>query len=244
MGNHHARTTGRLVLGTLLIACLLSACSTSGQGTLLLRPGTPPDLRIKRVAIIPNRQKTMVPYPIHWRLSNWELVRDQFAAHGYEVVDRAVADSAARRYLDLDGYTNEQLSDVCNALNVDALIIPEYNTTSAHSDALIFTTNRYIALARFDVFTRETRDIVAVIEAMGVKTYLGRFVTSIGLVGLAATANSNDDASRGLSLSALALGIVHDFSTGMQSPASHWEEAFAHGIADGLEPFFRKFGSW
>lgn len=242
MENHPSRTTGRLVLGTILIACLLSACSTSGQGTLMLRPDAPADLRIKRVAIIPNRQKTMVPYPIHWRLSNWELVRDQFAAHGYEVVDRAVADSSARRYLDLDGYTNEQLLAVCDALNADAIIIPEYNTTSTHSDALLFTTNRYIALARFDVFTRETKDIVAVLEVTGVKTYMGRFITSIGLAGLAAT--GDDAEGRGLSLSALALGIVHDFSTGMRSPASYWEEAFAEGIADGLEPFFQKFGSW
>ena len=72
----------------LLLSFIYTGCGTTGKGSLYREPSIQwRDVKIQRVAIVPNR----LPLNLHdfekWRKTNWEIIKNEFEYNGFEVID-------------------------------------------------------------------------------------------------------------------------------------------------------------
>ena len=66
----------------------LFGCAITGRGTLYTEPSIPRgQVKVTRVAIVPNRLPANLTDPEKWRAFNWKIAAEEFRKHGYEVID-------------------------------------------------------------------------------------------------------------------------------------------------------------
>lgn len=223
----------------------LSACSITGRGNLYTEPSIPRgNVKISRVAIVPNRLPANLTDPEKWRHYNWNIAAQEFRKRDYEVVDYDTSVKAFEKSglpVEDTHSSRDKYADLAQAMGVDAIVIPYYGTQFNSKNYILVNYFGYDSLATFQFYLAERNDFVSRVDAFGESSFplgyltLGGLILSVG----------------GPLLGAPELGIVgliavlgevgYDIVMMAPAPDKYWEQAFDKAIREGLAPFFAAF---
>jgi hypothetical protein len=229
----------------LLPLFLLMGCAITGRGTLYTEPSIPRgNVKVAKVAIVPNRLPANLTDPEKWRAFNWKIAADEFRKHGYEVVDYDTSvKSFEKSGLPVEDThsSRDKYADLAQALAVDAIVVPYYGTQFNSKNYILVNYFGYDGIATFQIYLAERNDFASRVDAFGESSFplgygsLAAIVFSV----LAPLAGAPELAIVGL------VGILgevgYDIYMMQAAPDKYWEQAFDKAIRDGLQPFFAAF---
>ncbi len=256
---------GRWTLTALLPVLLFTAAgcaTTTSSSTFFFEPSIQrSDVRIRRVAIVPNRLPLNLADPESWRSYNWETAAEEFQKRGFEVVDYATSVSTFERSgLPLEDTPNsrDKFADLARELNVDAIIVPYYGTLFESAQIILMSEMHWIGVITFQIYLTSANDFFARLDLSGDT----RYVFNYGTFLLTAAAMTNPSTEQkwdpetmqfvekkdtaaeslkaGLMLTGLTMLII-DITYGIMGAKYMWKKSFHQAIRKGLEPFFAAY---
>ena len=223
----------------------LFGCTITGRGTLYTEPSIPRgQVKVTRVAIVPNRLPANLTDPEKWRAFNWKIAAEEFRKHGYEVIDYDTSvKSFEKSGLPVEDThsSRDKYADLAQALAVDAIVIPYYGTQFTSKNYILVNYFGYDGVATFQIYLTERNDFASRVDAFGESVFPVGYGT---LAGLGLTLIGAITLEPAISLLALVpiLGEVgYDIYMMSKAPDLYWEQAFDKAIREGLQPFFSAF---
>ena len=233
-------------LSRMLPLLLLAGCAVTGRGTLYTEPSIPRgNVKIARVAIVPNRLPANLTDPEKWRAYNWKIAADEFRKHGYDVVDYDTsAKSFERSGLPVEDThsSRDKYADLAQALAVDAIVIPYYGTQFNSKNYILVNYFGYDAVATFQIYLAERNDFASRVDAFGESSFPVGYGTLAGVFFsvLGPTVFGSPELAL-VGLVGIIGEVVYDVVMMSQAPDRYWEQAFDKSIREGLQPFFAAF---
>lgn len=224
---------------------LLCGCAITGRGNLYTEPSIPRgNVKIQRVAIVPNRLPANLTDPEKWRSFNWKIAADEFRRRGYEVVDYDTSvKSFEKSGLPVEDThsSRDKYADLAQSLAVDAIVIPYYGTQFNSKNYILVNYFDYDAVATFQVYLAERNDFASRVDAFGQSEFPVGYGTLAGL-GLSLLAGIAGEPTLALLALVPIFGeIGYDVYMMSKAPDLYWEQAFDKAIREGLQPFFSAF---
>ena len=223
----------------------LFGCAITGRGTLYTEPSIPRgQVKVTRVAIVPNRLPANLTDPEKWRAFNWKIAAEEFRKHGYEVIDYDTSvKSFEKSGLPVEDThsSRDKYADLAQALAVDAIVIPYYGTQFTSKNYILVNYFGYDGVATFQIYLAERNDFASRVDAFGESMFPTGYLTLGGLFFtiLGPIAGVPELALVGL---VLVIGeIGYDVAMMSKAPDTYWEQAFDKAIREGLQPFFSAF---
>jgi hypothetical protein len=218
----------------ILTLSLISACGTSSKGLLYREPNISwQDLRLKRIAIVPNRLPMNLQDMEKWQKYNWNVLRYEFERHDFEVIDYKTSRAAFEQSgLPVDDIrmSREKYARLAENLGVDAIFIPYYGTFGSGWNVLVINNHSYTSVATLQIYCTSINDFIGRIDMSCVDQYTTNLGLPAGaLVGLAEPA---------FGAAILTCWSVWDIIQGLRTSNARWETAFQEGLSESLGPLF------
>jgi hypothetical protein len=254
----------RITLATLplLLAAAGGCATTTSQSNLYFEPSIQrSEVRIRRVAIVPNRLPLNLADPESWRKFNWEQASGEFRKRGFEVVDY---ETSVRTFessgLPLEDTPNsrDKFADLARELNVDAIIVPYYGTLFESNQVILMTQMHWKGVITFQVYLASANDFFARLDLSGDTQWIANYGT-IFLLAASMSSTTGDLVwdpdtmsyveEKDESLEAARTGIfafgafftIADLYYAIRGSKYMWRKSFQKAIRKGLEPFFAAF---
>jgi hypothetical protein len=253
---------GRMItLATLplLLAAAGGCATTTSQSNLYFEPSIQrSEVRIRRIAIVPNRLPMNLADPEDWRKYNWEQASGEFRERGFEVVDY---ETSVRTFeasgLPLEDTPNsrDKLADLARELNVDAIIVPYYGTLFESKQVLIMSEMHWKGVITFQVYLASANDFFARLDLGGDTAWIANYGTIFLLAASMSTptpeyeyvngelvekADTTAAARTGIYMFG-AFYMIADLYYALRGSKYMWRMSFKKAIQKGLEPFFAAY---
>lgn len=248
-------TTSRWLLSALLLSSV--ACSTTGSGVLYVEPSIKrADVRLHRIAIVPNRLPANLRDPERWRVFNFNVLKDLFNERGVDVVDY---DTAVRTFetsglpVEDTQTSRDKYGGLAESLGVDAIVVPYYGTFGS-ADGSFLVHHHFVSVATLQIYLAKQNEFFARVDINGESSFTTGFTSLFGLLAapavigvgeiqssLHASSDERLGGSLGTSLGFTFFGLILDVAIGSRSAETHWEKAFREGLETGLAPFLDAF---
>ena len=240
----------------LIASVFLTSCGTTGGAILYSEKSVlASDVRINRVAIVPNRLPINLQDSEYWRQSNWEIIASKFKEKGYEVIDYNTSVSVFQNSglpLEDTKSSRDKYADLANDLNADILVFPYYGMSYARTGLL--ETNNYYAIGSLQIYSVAQNDFISRIDFDG-RNYnvsggiavsaLSSILSGIIVSASASSFDPTDPTSSpsGGAGASVILGLLPlAFALGNIKPQElRYQEAFAAGISEGMALFFSRY---
>ncbi len=225
---------------------LLMGCAITGRGNLYTEPSIPRgNVKIQKVAIVPNRLPANLTDPERWRAYNWKIAADEFRKHGYEVVDYDTSvKSFERSGLPVEDThsSRDKYADLAQAMAVDAIVVPYYGTQFQSKNYILVNYFGYDGIATFQIYLAERNDFASRVDAFGESSFPLGYGTLAGMFFsiLGPTVFGTPELAL-VGLVAILGEVGYDIYMMQAAPDKYWEQAFDKAIRDGLQPFFAAF---
>jgi hypothetical protein len=224
---------------------LILGCAVTGRGTLYTEPSIPRgNVKISKIAIVPNRLPANLTDPERWRLFNWKIASDEFRKRGYEVVDYETSvRSFEKSGLPVEDThsSRDKYADLAQALAVDAIVIPYYGTQFNSKNYVLVNNFDFDAVATFQVYLAERNDFGSRVDTFGVSSFPTGYLTLVGLAFSIGGPLAGVPALGIVGLLAIIGEVGYDIAMFSKAPDTYWEQAFDMAIRQGLQPFFAAF---
>jgi hypothetical protein len=250
-----------LILATLpLLLAIAGGCATTtSQSNLYFEPSIQrSEVRIRRVAIVPNRLPMNLADPESWRKYNWEQANLEFTKRGFEVVDY---ETSVRTFeasgLPLEDTPNsrDKLADLARELNVDAIIVPYYGTLFESNQVILVSEMHWKGVITFQVYLTSANDFFARLDLSGDTMWMANYGTIFLLAASMSTPTpeyewvdgqmvEKDDPTAAARTGIFMFGafyMIADFYYAIRGSKYMWRKSFKRAIQKGLEPFFVAF---
>ena len=233
----------------------------SGVGSVFDDTVQKSELKVRRVAIIPNRMPLFLTEADMWRRFNWQVLAGMFEDRGFDVVDFDTTNEAfIRSNLPMEdtGVSEEKFSRMADSLQADILVMPYYGTSFQTKAVLVANVPKYIALVTLQIYSAsENKFIYRSDQTSFTSVFMGYSMVAL-LVSLPLPATTGGTEPSGDVLSGTydpgtpgtmnpakillpVLGVVADLAVAMIPPKRHWEKAFLKADRKALQPFFSSF---
>ena len=245
--------THLILLAGVILLGLSSCSSTKSSARLYAEQSISPDkVKIRTVAIVPNRMPITMQDPELWRSYNWQLIADIFTAKGYRVVDyNTTVNSFTRSSLPLEDTKNsrDKYADFANELNAELIVIPYYGTTYAMESGIFANKHKFLSMGSLQFYYTPKNDFLARVDfdaefrtstnGQGLYILAGIVPTIIGSIA------GDPDVYFVMSFVSLGLnlGLIVKDLMAPTKPMPNWKKAYKKGIASGTQVFFDKYGS-
>ncbi len=160
-------TTVRFILLSVIVS-VLSSCSTVGKALLYSEPSIQPvDVKIKTVAILPNRLPVSLQNPEAWRVKNHATMKEILEKKGYSVIDYNTSNQMFQQSglpMEDTKSSRDKYAELAQKLNADLLIFPYYGVTFISSAV----SDKYIATASLQFYSQKHNDFSARVDLEGV----------------------------------------------------------------------------
>lgn len=257
------RTMNRAAM-VALAGVLLGCVETRSQSSLFVEPSIRPgSLRLRRVAVVPNRLPPHLKDPEKWRRFNWGVMEEQFHQRGFDVVDYETSVQAFERsglLLEDTRSSRDKYAELAQSLGVDAIVIPAYGASFFSENLLVVQSVSYVSLLSLQVYFTEKNDFGGRIDASGTTSFQTGLVLATGLAvglplqlfgaapvctGVGVTARCDANPLGTVGLGAVLAGAVGELGLGLfrigAGPDEYWQRSFDEAIRRGLEPFFARY---
>ena len=242
-----------------LLGCIvaLHSCGTTGSGSLYVEPSIErEDVKIQRVAIVPNRLPLNLQNPEKWRKYNWGITKQEFESRGFEVVDYKTSVSTFKSSglpVEDTKSSRDKYAELADKLGVDIIIIPYYGTFSeARNIILLFNNVSYSAVATFQMYFSNKNDFFSRSDVNGKNQYTTGLITAGGIFSLSFLARvagkensyGTKEPNKFFKISGLILligGGVYDLVQSLIPSDYRWKLAFEKAIQEGLKPFWKAY---
>ena len=230
------------------------------------------NVKIKRVAVIPNRLPLTIAEPERWRKFNWELIAYEFTSRGFEVVDYDTTLEGVRKAnlpLEDTGSSEQKFSRAARVIDADILVMPYYSTSFDMQSVVIINKANFTSTVSLQIYSRKENKFFYRADSSGMVFYqtgwgiaAGMIIMMAGSVGGTSDAGLPDDFdpndsstwntsttdSGGMSpaqLGSLIMlgGTLVDLIQAMQPKEKRWQKAFRVAVSRSLEPFFSVYSA-
>ena len=225
---------------TLFLSLFLCAmgCATAGPHKLFLEPSLKSaGLSVRRVAVIPNRLPSSLRDPEKWRVFNWRTMKEQFALHGFEVVDYETSVAAFEKSglpVEDTRSSRDKYADLAQALNVDLVVMPYYGTAAYSKGVVIINEYHFESVVTLQVYSTEHNDFIARLDTAGESNYSTGYLIAVGLLGTL----SSEEGPRKLGLVCMISDLVIGIGQALVDADTRWQKAFNVALVEGLKPVF------
>ncbi len=240
-----ARTRASVPAAILLLALLVAMAPAVGAqeiSSIFDQSVDRSQLRVSRIAVIPNRLPLVLQEAEKWRRTNFEIIRDYLEGHGFDVVPYDLSLRAAiEANLPLeDTFSSEdKLFAFSEATGADLVIMPYYGTGFRSSNVLLFINRfRYSSTVSFQVYSPQANVFFHRADAAAEVGYSQGYGF---LAGAVTTAVAPESAQIGLGL--MAADALWGLLNSLRSIDSWHERAFQRAIPQALEPLVSFLGT-
>ena len=256
-------------INLLLLACIfvtsLNSCFTvSSTARLYSEQSISADkVKIRTVAIIPNRMPINMQDPEKWRSFNWDLIAAQFTSKGFRVIDyNTTVNIFTRSGLPLEDTksSRDKYAEFANEINAELIVIPYYGTSYNMQSGFLQNTHKFLSMGSLQFYYAPKNDFMARIDFDGefqtTTTAAGAYMLAgfLPMVGTLTAETSTKYVSgipvtttdppspvwSTLSLVLDALFFITDL-TAPTAPEPNWKKAFEKGIVKATDAFFEKY---
>jgi hypothetical protein len=255
-----AATLSALLLPTLV--AVGGCATTTSQSEFYFEPSIPRnEVRIRRVAIVPNRLPLNLADPESWREYNWGIAAEEFRDRGFEVVDYATSVAAFERSglpMEDTPDSRDKFADLARELNVDAVIMPYYGTLFESSQVIMVSEMHWKGVVTFQVYLTSANDFFARFDLSGDTKWMANYGTIFLLAASMSNTNpemvwdpdtmtfkeEKDSAAEAARTGIYLFGayfLIADFYYVFRGSKYMWRMSFKKAIRKGLEPFFTAF---
>ena len=257
-------------LNLLLLACIfitsLNSCFTvSSTARLYSELSISADrVKIRTVAIVPNRMPINLQDPEKWRTYNWDLIAAQFTARGFRVIDyNTTVNTFTRSGLPLEDTksSRDKYAEFANEINAELVVIPYYGTSYNMQGGFFNNTHKYLSIGSLQFYYAPKNDFMARIDFEGEfqtsttapgAYMLAGFLPMFGTLTAGETTHkiaggasytTPDPADPIWSTLSLVLDAVFFITdlTAPTTPEPNWKKAFEKGIVKATDAFFEKY---
>jgi hypothetical protein len=232
------------------IAATTVGCVT-GEGKLYFEPSIQRgQVRIRRVAIVPNRLPLNLQNAEFWTERNWNKLAEMFRGRGFEVVDYATSRGAFNEGglpLEDTKSSRDKYADLARRLAVDAIVIPYYGTYGTASNFLFATRSDHVSVATLQIFLADKNDFFTRADASGRYRWTSGLGMTLGMIVAGAGSGLlNSNLNSGLAVMGVGggiaiLGIIADLVVAAIPDNSKFGSAFDKAFEEALGPFFAAF---
>lgn len=238
-----------LWLAAITIIAISSCQSITSTARLYSEQSISADkVKMRTVAIIPNRMPLSMQDPEYWRNYNWQLIANNFTAKGYRVIDyNTTVNLFTRSGLPLEDTKNsrDKYADFANEINAELVVIPYYGTSYNMQSGFLSNTHKYLSIGSLQFYYAPKNDFLARIDFEGnfetQTTAPGAYAIISIVPALLASGDSESASSIGTLTSVLSLCYLINDLAAPTNPKKNWETAFNYGISKATSAFFDKY---
>ncbi len=238
-------------LAALIIVTISSCSSTTSTARLYSEQSISPDkVKMRTVAIIPNRMPITMQDPEYWRNYNWQLIANDFTARGFRVIDyNTTVNLFTRSGLPLEDTksSRDKYADFANEINAELVVIPYYGTSYNMQSGYLENTHKYLSVGSLQFYYAPKNDFMARIDFEGTFETATSGPAAYAYMSvfpmLIASASEEADAATTASTVTLIGNIcllIRDMSA-PTDPVANWKTAFQSGISKATSAFFDKY---
>lgn len=229
---------------------LMSCNSSSSIAKLYSEQSVSPDaVKVRTVAIIPNRMPISMQDPEFWRKHNWDIIAARFTERGFRVIDyNTTVNSFTRSGLPLEDTksSRDKYAEFATELNAELVVIPYYGTSYNMQSGFFSNTHKYLSIGSLQFYYAPKNDFVARIDFEGnfqtQTTAPGAYAIVSFIPTLFIDSSDPESASNvGTITAILSIGFLLNDLAAPTNPEQNWKTAFGIGIAKGTEAFFAKY---
>lgn len=238
-----------LWLAAIIIVAISSCSSTTSTARLYSEQSISAEkVKIRTVAIIPNRMPITMQDPEYWRNYNWQLIANNFTAKGFRVIDyNTTVNLFTRSGLPLEDTksSRDKYADFANEINAELVVIPYYGTSYNMQSGFTENTHKYLSIGSLQFYYAPQNDFIARID------FEGTFQTATSAPGAYTIMSvfppliSSGDADAIQTATTITLiGNLCLFLRDISAPTNpdvNWKTAFQSGISKATSAFFDKF---
>lgn len=235
---------------SILFLGLASCNSSSSIAKLYSEQSVSVDaVKIRTVAIIPNRMPISMQDPEFWRKHNWDIIAARFAARGFRVIDyNTTVNSFTRSGLPLEDTksSRDKYAEFANELNAELVVIPYYGTSYNMQNGFLSNTHKFLSIGSLQFYYAPKNDFITRIDFEGnmetQTTAPGAYAIISFLPSLLMDSSDPESATTVSTLTALMsiCFLINDLAA-PTNPTTNWQTAFGLGINKATEAFFAKY---
>lgn len=239
------------ILGIVALGIIiLNSCATSNSTAKLYSEQSIPaeKVRIRTVAVIPNRMPMTMQDPEKWRQYNWKIISDIFTAKGFRVIDyNTTVNLFTRSGLPLEDTksSRDKYADFANEINAELVVIPYYGTSYNLESGFFNNTHKYLSIGSLQFYYAPQNDFIARIDFEGSKLTTTSAPGTYAFFGLLPTLirpeDPEDMATIGMLTGLGSLMIMFSDLLAPTNPQKNWESSFQEGIVTASNVFFNKY---
>lgn len=238
-----------LWLATLIIIAISSCSSTTSTARLYSEQSISADkVKMRTVAIIPNRMPITMQNPEFWRNYNWQLIANNFTAKGYRVIDyNTTVNLFTRSGLPLEDTksSRDKYADFANEINAELVVIPYYGTSYNMQSGFTENTHKYLSIGSLQFYYAPKNDFIARIDFEGTFQTVTSAPGAYTIMGIVPPLLSSGDADALQTATTITLIgnlclFIRDISA-PTNPEVNWKTAFQSGISKATSAFFDKY---
>ncbi|MBJ7428599.1 MAG: UvrB/UvrC motif-containing protein [Bacteroidia bacterium] len=239
-----------LWFAALIVIAISSCSSTTSTARLYSEQSISADkVKMRTVAIIPNRMPISMQDPEFWRNYNWQLIAANFTAKGYRVIDyNTTVNLFTRSGLPLEDTksSRDKYADFANEINAELVVIPYYGTSYNMESGFLNNTHKFLSIGSLQFYYAPKNDFLARIDFEGnfeTKTTAPGAYAILGLLPtLLIDPKDPESASNiGTLTGILSLGFLLNDLSAPTNPMVNWKTAFNNGISKATNAFFDKY---
>lgn len=232
------------------IVTISSCSSNSSTARLYSEQSISADkVKMRTVAIIPNRMPITMQDPEYWRNYNWQLIANNFTAKGFRVIDyNTTVNLFTRSGLPLEDTksSRDKYADFANEINAELVVIPYYGTSYNMQSGFISNKHKFLSVGSLQFYYAPKNDFLARVD------FEGNFETqttasgAYGVMGILPTLLIDPKDPESASTIGTLTGILsicfllNDISA-PTDPVTNWKTAFQSGISKATSAFFDKY---
>jgi hypothetical protein len=234
----------------LIVVAISSCSSTTSTARLYSEQSISADkVKMRTVAIIPNRMPISMQDPEYWRNYNWQLIANNFTAKGYRVIDyNTTVNLFTRSGLPLEDTksSRDKYADFANEINAELVVIPYYGTSYNMQNGFLNNTHKYLSIGSLQFYYAPKNDFLARIDFEGnfeTQTTAPGAYAILGILPplLIDPTDSESASSIGLLTSIFSLSFLINDLAAPTNPKKNWETAFNFGVSKATNAFFDKY---
>jgi len=125
----------------LAVSLFLNSCGVSSKSFIYHEPSIKrQNVKVTKIAIVPNRLPLNLTDPEKWRHYNWGIASEYLMSRGYQVVDyRTSVEAFDQSGLPVEDTksSRDKYAELAQLLSVDMIAIPYYGTMASAKTSLI-----------------------------------------------------------------------------------------------------------
>jgi len=131
-------------------------------------------LKVRRVAVIPNRMPLFLTEADKWRKYNWQVLAGMFMDRGFDVVDYETSVEAFKRAnlpMEDTGASEQKFARLAKILQADLLVMPYYGTSFQNKMIVVASQPTFIGLVTLQIYSAKNNKFIYRSDKTGKSSY-------------------------------------------------------------------------